>query len=96
MTAHMYGSAGGFDHYGDSVPIPSSEKDLIGRAELEELQARLTKELATHRASSTRMGDGYKNPVREGYDRGLTHALDEIDRILNAGIVDRIIKEHRV
>lgn len=93
MTAHMYGSHGGFDYYGKSVPIAS--KSLIGRADLEALRDRLTTTLNRHRTSSTRIGDGYKNPAREGYDRGLSDAIDEIDRVLNAAIIDRIIKGER-
>lgn len=69
MTAHA-------DHYGKSVLIPGDRHDL------EALRERLMKTLLKHRSTSTRMGESYKNPVREGYDRGLTHAIDEIDLVL--------------
>lgn len=40
------------------------------------LRARIATKLERHRVTSSRIGGGqYKNPVREGYDRGLTDAL---------------------
>ncbi|MGW5519071.1 hypothetical protein [Nocardia africana] len=96
MTAHQYGT-GSFDFYGKSVQIPSGDKSLIGRADVEALRDKLTKALSDHRATSTRhMTTGeYKNPIREGFDHGLVHAIDEIENVLNADIIDRIIKGER-
>lgn len=45
-------------------------------AELEEARHQIAAKLGGHRGSSTRgLGGQYKNPVRQGYDRGLTDAL---------------------
>jgi hypothetical protein len=44
------------------------------------LRAQIVAELERHRGTSTRCGDEYKNPVRKGYDLGLTKALDMIDQ----------------
>lgn len=46
---------------------------------LTELRAEIARRLDKHRASSTRYGDEYKNPVRKGYDLALTEVLELID-----------------
>lgn len=43
--------------------------------EWRQLRTRITARLEKHRITSSRIGHQYKNPVREGYDRGLTDAL---------------------
>ena len=76
MTAHVYGT-GSFDQYPTSVVIPSKAPSL------REVRDRLAGQLAEHRCTSTMIGDRYSNPVRDGYDRGLTHAITLIDSLLN-------------
>ncbi|MEV4127094.1 hypothetical protein [Nocardia sp. NPDC049707] len=49
-------------------------------SELAPLRAQIAAELDKHRATSTRCDDDYKNPVRKGYDLGLTKALELIDQ----------------
>jgi hypothetical protein len=82
MTAHIYGSHGGFDHYGKSVPIGSGGHS----DDLNVLRAQIASALDKHRRTST-MSDAatrtYKNPVRQGYDMGLTKALDMINNIID-------------
>lgn len=49
-------------------------------SDLATLRAQIAAELERHRGTSTRCGDDYKNPVRKGYDLGLSKALDLIDQ----------------
>lgn len=55
--------------------------DMDGAGALQRARARIVHRLRDHRATSTQnIHTGqYKNPIREGYDRGLTAALAIID-----------------
>lgn len=57
------------------------------QAGVQRARNRIAELLAKHRGSSTRnltTGE-YKNPVREGYDRGLADALAVLDTIIGRG-----------
>lgn len=55
--------------------------DTNGTDALQRARARIVETLRDHRATSTQNihTRQYKNPIREGYDRGLTAALAIID-----------------
>lgn len=78
MTRHVYGTER-FDHWPTAVPTRSADTRLAA------LRAQIAAELHKHRATSTRYGDEYKNPVRKGYDMGLSKVLKIIDTTTGLG-----------
>lgn len=53
----------------------------VSTQQLHDLHTRIAAKLERHRTTSTRIDGAYKNPVREGYDRGLSDALALIDEV---------------